>query len=49
MGRPVEFRQEYTELPKIKGKPPYFTAFPRDKDLASYDDGKFRTGGGRRV
>ena len=38
LDRPVQFRQDYEELPKIKDKPPFFTAFSRDKDLAHYND-----------
>lgn len=41
--RPVEFRQDYTELPKIKDKPPFFTALPRDKDLQGYNEAPYIT------
>merc|ERR1712151_1457692 len=36
--RPVELRNEYVELPKIRDKPPFFTAMPRDKDMQDYHD-----------
>ncbi|CAD7943294.1 unnamed protein product [Amoebophrya sp. A25] len=42
--RPVEFRQDYMELPKIKDKPPFFTAVPGGKDLRDYDDQKYILG-----
>jgi len=41
--RPVEFRQDYNELPKIRDKPPFFTSLPRDKELRTYDDKPFIT------
>eukprot|EP00392_Amoebophrya_sp_AT5.2_P010374 g10434.t1 len=44
LDRPVEFRQDYTELPKIKDKPPFFTAVPGGKLLADYDDEKYIVG-----
>ncbi|CAD7954462.1 unnamed protein product [Amoebophrya sp. A120] len=44
LDRPVEFRQDYTELPKIKDKPPFFTAVPGGKMLADYDDEKYILG-----
>lgn len=31
--RPVEMRNDYVELPKIRDKPPFFTALPRDKNF----------------
>lgn len=38
LDRPVEFRSEYTELPKIKDKPPFFTAVQRDKAFSEYEE-----------
>jgi hypothetical protein len=38
--RPVEMRNDYTELPKIRDKPPFFTSLARDKqfdDLAEHN------------
>lgn len=37
--RPVELRNDYLELPKIRDKPPFFTALPKDKLMAEYDEG----------
>lgn len=31
--RPVEMRNDYVELPKIRDKPPFFTALARDKNF----------------
>lgn len=39
--KPVEFRSDYTEFPKIKDKPPFYTAYKRDKDLQDYNDAPF--------
>jgi len=36
--RPFELRSDYTELPKIRDKPPFFTALPRDKHFHDYND-----------
>jgi hypothetical protein len=36
--RPVEFREDYTEVPKIGNKPPYFVAMPAGKLFAEYED-----------
>lgn len=36
--RAHELRSDYTELPKIRDKPPFFTALPRDKHFHDYDD-----------
>jgi len=36
--RPLELRNEYTELPKIRDKPPFFTAMPHDKHFAEYNE-----------
>jgi len=36
--RPHELRSDYTELPKIRDKPPFFTALPRDKHFHDYND-----------
>jgi len=41
--KPIEFRQDYHELPKIKDKPPFFTSMPRDKELRTYEDHPFIT------
>jgi hypothetical protein len=39
--RPHELRNDYTELPKIRDKPPFFTAMPRDKHFHDYNDQEF--------
>jgi hypothetical protein len=36
--RPVEMRNDYVELPKIRDKPPFFTALPRDKHFEDYHE-----------
>lgn len=36
--RPVEMRSAYTELPKIKDKPPFFTALPSDRQFEEYNE-----------
>jgi hypothetical protein len=36
--RPQEMRGDYTELPKIRDKPPFFTALARDKHFDDYND-----------
>lgn len=36
--RPVELRSDYAELPKIRDKPPFFTAMPRDKHFEDYNE-----------
>jgi len=36
--RAPELRSDYTELPKIRDKPPFFTSLPRDKHFHDYDD-----------
>merc|ERR1719223_1318212 len=36
--RPHELRSDYTELPKIRDKPPFFTAMPRDNHFYDYND-----------
>jgi hypothetical protein len=36
--RPLELRGDYNELPKIRDKPPFFTALPRDKHFHDYND-----------
>jgi len=36
--RPQEMRSDYTELPKIRDKPPFFTSLPRDKHFHDYND-----------
>jgi hypothetical protein len=36
--RAVEFREDYTEIPKIGNKPPYVVAMPRGKMFTEYED-----------
>lgn len=36
--RPVELRGDYVELPKIRDKPPFFTALPRDRHFEDYQE-----------
>jgi hypothetical protein len=36
--RPVELRSDCVELPKIRDKPPFFTALPQDKHFSEYHD-----------
>jgi len=36
--KPLEFRGEYLELPKIRDKPPFFCALPRDKSFQDYGE-----------
>jgi hypothetical protein len=36
--RGVEFREDYTEIPKIGNKPPMFVAMPRGKLFTDYED-----------
>jgi len=36
--RPFELRGDYTELPKIRDKPPFFTAVPGNKHFAEYHE-----------
>lgn len=36
--RPAELRQDYCELPRIRDKPPFFTALPRDKHFHDYQE-----------
>lgn len=36
--RPVELRNDCVELPKIRDKPPFFTAVPQDKHFSDYHD-----------
>jgi hypothetical protein len=36
--RPVELRNDYNELPKIRDKPPFFTAMPMDKNFEDYHE-----------
>lgn len=36
--RPVELRNDYLELPKIRDKPPFFTALPNNKHFADYSE-----------
>eukprot|EP00440_Ansanella_granifera_P008126 gb/GFBE01008793.1/.p1 GENE.gb/GFBE01008793.1/~~gb/GFBE01008793.1/.p1 ORF type:complete len:395 (+),score=89.06 gb/GFBE01008793.1/:1-1185(+) len=36
--RPVEMRSDYLELPKIRDKPPFFTAMARDKHFGEYNE-----------
>jgi hypothetical protein len=35
--RATEFRDDYTELPKIKDKPPFFTALRKGRNFDDYD------------
>lgn len=35
---PVELRNDYNELPKIRDKPPFFTALPRDQHFDGYHE-----------
>lgn len=43
--RPFELRGDYTELPKIRDKPPFFTSMPHDKQFEEYRDGPLLSGG----
>jgi len=43
--RPCELRSDYTELPKIRDKPPFFTSLPRDKHFHDYDDNNLISSG----
>lgn len=36
--RPAELRSDYTELPKIRDKPPFFTALARDRHFHDYQE-----------
>jgi len=36
--KPFELRSDYVELPKIRDKPPFFTALPHDKHFAEYHE-----------
>jgi len=36
--RPFDLRSDYTELPKIRDKPPFFTALQRDKHFHDYNE-----------
>lgn len=36
--RPVEMRSDFAELPKIRDKPPFFTALPRDRHFEDYQE-----------
>lgn len=38
---PVELRSDYTELPKIRDKPPFFTSLARDRHFHEYQDQEF--------
>lgn len=38
MERPVEFREDYTEIPKIGNKPTYVLPMPRGRMFADYED-----------
>lgn len=39
--KPLEFRGEYLELPKIRDKPPFFTHLPRDKSFQDYGEQEY--------
>jgi len=45
LDRPIEFRSEYTELPKIKDKPPFYTALGHDRMFSEYDEGQLLSHG----
>mmetsp|Transcript_52739 Transcript_52739/g.112845 ORF Transcript_52739/g.112845 Transcript_52739/m.112845 type:complete len:392 (+) Transcript_52739:61-1236(+) len=36
--KPVEFRNDYTELPKVRDKPPFFTALQQDRHFQDYQE-----------
>lgn len=36
--RPVDLRSDFVELPKIRDKPPFFTAHPGGKQFGDYDE-----------
>lgn len=36
--RPIELRGDYVELPKIRDKPPFFTALQHDRKFEDYND-----------
>lgn len=36
--KPAPLRSDYTTLPKIRDKPPFFTAMPHDRHFAEYGD-----------
>lgn len=38
LARKTPFRDDYTELPKIKDKPPFYTAAPGGRDMGDYND-----------
>jgi hypothetical protein len=39
--KPLEFRGEYLELPKIRDKPPFFCHLPRDKSFQDYGEQEY--------
>lgn len=43
--RPVELRNDYCELPKIRDKPPFFTAHRGDRHFEDYNDAHLLPGG----
>lgn len=43
--RPIEFRSEYTELPKIKDKPPFYTALGHDRAFTEYEESQLLSHG----
>merc|ERR1712093_940846 len=38
LGRPVEFREDYTEIPKIGNKPTYVLPMPHGRMFSDYED-----------
>lgn len=36
--KPFELRNDYLELPKIRDKPPFYTAFPCNKNFEDLDE-----------
>jgi len=44
--KPLQFREDYTELPKIPHKPPFFTATKRNKPFTEYNVAPLTAQGG---
>lgn len=42
--RPVELRNDYVELPKLRDKPPFFTAMPKDRHFEDYNEAPLLSG-----
>jgi len=36
--KPIEFRNDYGELPKVRDKPPFFTALQQDRHFVDYQE-----------